>query len=49
VTPVDQFRPEDLQDTSTLLSNGARKEGRSYVNNFFFFPPHLDGESMLKS
>jgi FkbM family methyltransferase len=49
VTPVDQFRPEDLQDISTLLSNGARKEGRSYVNNFFFFPPHLDGESMLKS
>ena len=49
VTSVDQFRPEDLQDTSTLLSNGARKEGRSYVNNFFFFPPHLDGESMLKS
>jgi FkbM family methyltransferase len=49
VIPVDQFRPEDLQDASTLLPNGARKDGRSYVNNFFFFPPHLDGESLLRS
>jgi FkbM family methyltransferase len=47
VVPVDQFRLEDLQDASTLLPDGARKDGRCYVNNFFFFPRHLDGESLL--
>jgi FkbM family methyltransferase len=49
VIPVDQFRPELLQDVAALLPNGGRKSGRSYVNNFFFFPRHLDGESMLAS
>jgi FkbM family methyltransferase len=47
--PVDQFRSEELQDTNALLPDGGRKSGRSYVNNFFFFPQHLDGESMLNS
>ena len=47
VTPIDRFQPERLQDASALLSNGGRKNGQSYVNNFFFFPPHLDGESIL--
>jgi FkbM family methyltransferase len=47
--PVDQFRPEDLQDASVLLPDGGRKSGQSYVNNFFFFPQHLDGESILNS
>jgi FkbM family methyltransferase len=45
--PIDQFRSEELQDTDALLPDGGRKSGRSYVNNFFFFPQHLDGESML--
>src|SRR5205807_800361 len=45
--PVDQFDPEDLQDASALLPDGGCKCGQSYVNNFFFFPQHLDGESML--
>jgi FkbM family methyltransferase len=45
--PVDQFDVEDLQDTSALLPDGGRRNGQSYVNNFFFFPQHLDGESML--
>ena len=45
--PVEQFNPEDLQDANVLLPNGGRRNGRSYVNNFFFFPQHLDGESML--
>jgi FkbM family methyltransferase len=44
---IDQFRPEELQDVSVLLPDGGRKQGQSYVNNFFFFPPHLDGESIL--
>jgi FkbM family methyltransferase len=48
VISVDQFRLENLQDASTLLPDGARKEGQCYVNNFFFFPRHLDGESLLK-
>jgi FkbM family methyltransferase len=47
--PVDQFRSEDLQDANALLPDGGRKDGRSYVNNFFFFPKHLDGESILNS
>jgi FkbM family methyltransferase len=45
--PVEQFSPEDLQDANALLPDGGRKNGRSYVNNFFFFPQHLDGESTL--
>jgi FkbM family methyltransferase len=44
-----QFSPAELQDASVLLPDGGRKRGRSYVNNFFFFPPHLDGESILNS
>ena len=45
--PVEQFSPEDLQDANALLPDGGRRNGRSYVNNFFFFPQHLDGESIL--
>lgn len=45
--PIDQFRSADLQDANALLPDGGRKAGRSYVNNFFFFPQHLDGESIL--
>jgi FkbM family methyltransferase len=45
--PIDQFDPEGLQDASALLPDGGRKNCQSYVNNFFFFPQHLDGESML--
>jgi FkbM family methyltransferase len=47
VVSIDQFRPEDLQDTRALLPDGGRRSGRAYVNNFFFFPQHLDGESIL--
>ncbi len=45
--PIEQFRPADLQDANALLPDGGRKSGHSYVNNFFFFPKHLDGESIL--
>jgi FkbM family methyltransferase len=45
--PIEQFHSDDLQDANALLSDGGRKNGQSYVNNFFFFPQHLDGESML--
>jgi FkbM family methyltransferase len=47
--PVDEFRIEVMQDTSSLLPDGGRKDGKSYINNFFFFPPHLDGEAILNS
>lgn len=47
VIPVDQFSTEHLQDTDALLPDGGRRNGQSYVNNFFFFPRHLDGESLL--
>lgn len=47
VVDVAEFNVEQLQDTDALQADGGRKDGRSYVNNFFFFPKHLDGESML--
>jgi FkbM family methyltransferase len=46
--PVDRFRVEVMQDASVLLPNGGRRDGKSYVNNFFFFPQHLDGEAILR-
>jgi FkbM family methyltransferase len=45
--PVDQFRSVDFQDANVLLPDGGRKSGQSYINNFFFFPRHMDGESIL--
>ena len=38
-----------LQNPDALLPNGGRKEGRHYVNNFFYFPHPLDGMSILRS
>jgi FkbM family methyltransferase len=49
VVPVDFFDAETMQDPDALLPNGGRKPGQSYVNNFFFFPRHLDGELLLSS
>ena len=46
---IHEFSTAELQDASALLPDGGRKRGQSYVNNFFFFPPHLDGESILNS
>ena len=45
--PIEQFCPENLQDANALLPDGGRRGGQAYVNNFFFFPQHLDGESIL--
>jgi len=47
--PVQQFSAEELQDAAALLPDGGRKGGKSYVNNFFFFPRHMDGQSILNS
>ena len=43
------FDAVTMQDPDALLPNGGRKPGQSYVNNFFFFPRHLDGELLLSS
>ncbi|MBU6462981.1 MAG: FkbM family methyltransferase [Bradyrhizobium sp.] len=45
--PIEQFRVDELQDERVLLCDGGRQTGKYYINNFFFFPRHLDGESML--
>ncbi|MGQ0684171.1 FkbM family methyltransferase [Bradyrhizobium sp.] len=49
VVGVEAFDSGRLQDAGALCPDGGRKAGRVYVNNFFFFPRHLDGESMLSS
>lgn len=49
ILPVDQFDANIFQDTSSLLPDGGRKNGRAYINNFFFFPPHMDGRAILSS
>ena len=49
VIAVEQFDPTRLQDADALRPDGGRKDGQFYVNNFFFFPRHLDGESILSS
>jgi len=47
--PVDEFRADELQDATVLLPDGGRRAGQAYVNNFFFFPQHVDGDSILNS
>ncbi len=47
--PVHQFSVTQLQDASVLLPDGGRKTGHVYINNFFFFPRHMDGDSILNS
>jgi FkbM family methyltransferase len=47
VVPVSDFDAATMQDVSALLANGGRREGRCYINNFFFFPGHVDGRAML--
>jgi FkbM family methyltransferase len=49
VISVDHFNADELQDADALLPDGGRKPGQSYVNNFFFFPQHMDGALILNS
>jgi FkbM family methyltransferase len=49
VLPVEQFDADVFQDVEALLPNGGRKSGRSYVNNFFFFPRNRDGYAILSA
>jgi FkbM family methyltransferase len=47
IKPVSEFDPRTMQDADALLDDGGRKEGRWYVNNFFFFPVGTDGRRAL--
>ncbi|WP_204326505.1 hypothetical protein, partial [Stenotrophomonas maltophilia] len=47
VRPVSEFDAREMQDPSSLLSNGGRKDGRCYINNFFFFPAQVDARAIL--
>jgi FkbM family methyltransferase len=49
VTSISEFDSDSMQDPDALTPNGGRKEGRSYVNNFFFFPQDIDGPALLNS
>lgn len=49
IMTVEEFDPRIFQDPSSLLSNGGRKAGRAYINNFFFFPANMDGLAVLSS
>jgi len=49
VHPVEDFDPVRLQNPSALQSDGGRKAGRSYINNFFFFPSRMNGQAVLQN
>lgn len=47
ILSIDQFDADVFQDVSSLLPDGGRKNGRAYINNFFFFPSDRDGKAIL--
>lgn len=47
IKPVSEFDAHTMQDVNSLLPNGGRREGRCYINNFFFFPVQMDGRALL--
>ncbi len=49
VHPVEDFDSVRLQNPTALQSDGGRKAGRSYVNNFFFFPSRMNGQAVLQN
>lgn len=44
---VEDFAAALMQNRGSLQPDGGRKPGCPYINNFFFFPPSLDGWQML--
>jgi FkbM family methyltransferase len=48
IKPVCEFDPRTMQDSEVLRADGGRKEGRCYINNFFFFPSRVDGKRALE-
>jgi FkbM family methyltransferase len=47
VMSVDAFDAGTDQDAAALLADGGRRNGRHYVNNFFFFPAGKNGRRIL--
>jgi FkbM family methyltransferase len=47
VVSIDDFDARADQDQTVLLGNGGRQGGRTYVNNFFFFPRDRSGGDIL--
>lgn len=47
VVSISEFDASLLQDRDALDANGGRRAGLHYINNFFFFPWHLDGPAIL--
>lgn len=47
VVSVDSFEPDADQDETVLASDGGRRDGRRYINNFFFFPSERREEGIL--
>ena len=47
IIPIEAFEPEIDQDESVLHSDGARADGRHYINNFFFFPAEREDAAEL--
>jgi hypothetical protein len=47
VQSAEDFAAASLQNRGSLKPDGGRKPGCPYINNFFFFPPSLDGRQML--
>jgi FkbM family methyltransferase len=48
VVTIDQFDVGLFQDPDALLSDGGRRSGSAYINNFFFFPLDMDGRAVLE-
>lgn len=49
VLSVSEFDAEQMQDVESLLPNGGRRDGCTYINNFFFFSQHIDGKAALSN
>ncbi len=47
VMGIDSFDVRSDQDETVLLNDGGRRNGRSYINNFFFFPSGRAGGDIL--
>jgi FkbM family methyltransferase len=48
VVSIEEFDAATLQDSNVLLPDGGRRDGRHYINNFFFFPQPQDGRRILR-
>jgi FkbM family methyltransferase len=47
VCAAEDFTAALLQDRASLRADGSRGASRPYINNFFFFPPSMDGRRLL--